>query len=346
VLVLQSDLVQPTGVAFSPDGTALLAATGDHVQVWPRLDAAPRAPANVTGSLERYAFTPNNKKVLLYLSGNSRVRALTVSTGRTAKTEIPEGGPSYFFTEPAGGFVLSSHRRGSFARFELDADAKSGFTRTWLIERTSKTGRSKKAVGVGSHYYFGGVSAVGTFVSLEYRFNGNGEPYEGLVVRAVEDGKLLFKHPLKPGPISEILDRGLKLAIHPSGAYLAIPHRAGVKFWPMTKKVALPAELENVDAPPDAKPKGRAKPPAAECNGLAFHPSGAVLAAACNDGTVKLYDTTTWEVARSFAWDVGPVRAVCFSPDGTRGAAVGTGRAAARGRAKEGAQLVVWDVDL
>ena len=68
---------------------------------------------------------------------------------------------------------------------------------------------------------------------------------------------------------------------------------------------------------------------------VAFHPSGRYLAATSNDATVKLYDTATWAVARTFTWDVGRLRSVAFSPDGAL-AAVGsdTGR------------IVVWDVDL
>ena len=49
-----------------------------------------------------------------------------------------------------------------------------------------------------------------------------------------------------------------------------------------------------------------------------FHPSGRFLAATNNDSTVKLYDTTAWEITRTFTWDIGRMRCVAFSPDGTR----------------------------
>jgi WD40 repeat protein len=68
--------------------------------------------------------------------------------------------------------------------------------------------------------------------------------------------------------------------------------------------------------------------------GLAFHPSGRYLAATSNDATVKLYDTSTWKVARAFNWDIGRLRSVAFSPDGMLAAAGGD-----RGK------VVVWDVD-
>ena len=69
--------------------------------------------------------------------------------------------------------------------------------------------------------------------------------------------------------------------------------------------------------------------------GLAFHPSGRFLAATSNDATVKLYDTSNWSLATAYTWDVGRMRSVAFSPDGTLAAAGSdTGR------------VVVWDVDV
>lgn len=69
--------------------------------------------------------------------------------------------------------------------------------------------------------------------------------------------------------------------------------------------------------------------------GVAFHPSGRYLAATSNDTTVKLYDTESWQVAKTFTWNVGRLRSIAFSPDGTL-AAVGS----------DTGKVVVWDVDL
>ena len=68
---------------------------------------------------------------------------------------------------------------------------------------------------------------------------------------------------------------------------------------------------------------------------VAFHPSGRYLAATSNDATVKLFDTTTWTVAKTYTWDVGRMRSVAFSPDGTLVAA-----------GSDTGKVVVWDVDL
>ncbi len=72
-----------------------------------------------------------------------------------------------------------------------------------------------------------------------------------------------------------------------------------------------------------------------EFTSIAFHSSGRFLAATSNDATVKLYDTTTWEVARTFTWDIGRMRSIAFSPDGTLAAA-----------GSDKGKVVVWDVDL
>ena len=69
--------------------------------------------------------------------------------------------------------------------------------------------------------------------------------------------------------------------------------------------------------------------------GVAFHPSGRYLAAVSADKTVKLYDTSTWEVARTFTWNIGRMRSVAFSPDGTLAAA-----------GSDSGKVVVWDVDV
>jgi WD40 repeat protein len=67
----------------------------------------------------------------------------------------------------------------------------------------------------------------------------------------------------------------------------------------------------------------------------AFHPSGRYLLLANNGPSVVVYDTATWEPVRKWKWDVGTLRAVAVSADGSLAAAAGP-----RGTA------VVWDWDL
>jgi hypothetical protein len=90
-------------------------------------------------------------------------------------------------------------------------------------------------------------------------------------------------------------------------------------------------DLTTPRAGPVAVLKGRR---GAHVHGVAFDPTGRRLAVAGNDRAVTVYDTSTWAIAESFDWGLGPLRGVAFSPDGTQAAAgsvTGT--------------VVVWDVE-
>jgi WD40 repeat protein len=69
--------------------------------------------------------------------------------------------------------------------------------------------------------------------------------------------------------------------------------------------------------------------------GVAYHPSGRYLAVTGNDETVRLHDAATLREVRAYTWDIGRVRSVCFSPDGTLAAA-----------GSDDGKVVVWDVDV
>jgi len=67
---------------------------------------------------------------------------------------------------------------------------------------------------------------------------------------------------------------------------------------------------------------------------IAFHPAGSRLYATSNDAMVHIFDTTTWEQLRRFTWQVGKLKSVAVSPDGTLAAA-----------GSENGEIVIWDVD-
>lgn len=68
---------------------------------------------------------------------------------------------------------------------------------------------------------------------------------------------------------------------------------------------------------------------------VAFTPNGQSLLTVSKEGAVKVYSTASWELERSFDWDLGPLRAVTVAPDGTRAAAAG-----------DAGRVVVWDLEV
>ncbi len=103
------------------------------------------------------------------------------------------------------------------------------------------------------------------------------------------------------------------------GALLAALYRRTVLIWKTTF---------------DHPPRKLTNDSRFDFTGIAFHPSGRFLAATSNDTTVKLYDTSTWTVAKTFTWNIGRLRSVAFSPDGLLAAA-----------GSDTGKVVVWDVD-
>jgi WD40 repeat protein len=358
MLILESGLTRPEGLAFSPDGQALLAHGNNFVQVWPRwLDKPPRKPVAIPRDLERCALTPDAQRVYVYMSGNSRTSMLSVTARKTRATIIPEGGPAWFHFDTGGGFVLSSHGDGQLTRFDYAPEHEEGFVRRWSVERHSAL-QPGRPIYLGSHFRFGTICATaGIFVAQEYRISTN-DSVDGLVVRSIADGSVVYRKTIRRADAESLLEHaGLRLAVHPSGRYFAYPQGADVRLYPLARRVKIPKVLENADLPlptrpisPPKRQKGKGARPAPKiapkpppvCNGVAFHPSGALLATVGNDGTVKLYDTATWQVVRTFAWGIGRLEAVCFTPDGTRAAAIGPGN---KGRAA-GGKVVVWDMDV
>jgi WD40 repeat protein len=68
---------------------------------------------------------------------------------------------------------------------------------------------------------------------------------------------------------------------------------------------------------------------------MAYHPAGRHLYATSNDATVHVFDTSTWERTERFKWQLGNLKAVAVSLDGTLAAAGG-----------DKGDIVIWDVDV
>ena len=69
-------------------------------------------------------------------------------------------------------------------------------------------------------------------------------------------------------------------------------------------------------------------------NAAVFSPDGRRILTGAHDGALRVWDATDGSAVRSFDWQIGPVTAVAFAPDGLTCAAAGLN-----------GNVVVWDVD-
>lgn len=134
-----------------------------------------------------------------------------------------------------------------------------------------------------------------------------------VAVRSVKNGELLRWARLPAATTTA-------LAISPDGGRFVTCQANTLSVWNADDLEVEPRRLKN-----DSRSR---------FTGVAFHPSGKYLAAG-NDATVKLYDTTNWQVAKTYTWAIGKMRSVAFSPDGTLAAA-----------GSDSSKVVVWDVDV
>lgn len=83
------------------------------------------------------------------------------------------------------------------------------------------------------------------------------------------------------------------------------------------------------------KPIRVGNPKRAKIEAWAMHPSGRHLVTVGKDTLARVWDTSNWNEATAYQWDVGPLTGVAFSPDGTLCAVAG-----------KRAKVVIWDWDV
>jgi WD40 repeat protein len=155
--------------------------------------------------------------------------------------------------------------------------------------------------------------ARSSVIALEFSRTATSIHDRALVVRSVTDWTMTRKTSVAAQVVEQ-------LKIAPDGSRLVARNAAALLAWDAHDFACAPQKVRG----------GKL-----HFTGIAFHPSGKYLAATSNDKTVKLYDTTTWQVARTYTWEIGRMRSIAFSPDGTLAAA-----------GSDSGKVVVWDVDL
>jgi WD40 repeat protein len=298
-------------LAFAPDGRAVVATnesvvgtSESNVRLWPEVRDGARAEV-VSGPRlpHRAVFTDGGRALFIC---NFRLWRVDLTT-RTTVPLTAEANNRFprFYPSPDGRFILvAEDLRGSstnvlalYPANDLAAGAK-------LWER----------VLTGEYCSMPHFVANGTrVVRREGEWNG-GRGDQRIITYDAATGETVARSGV-------IRDLALQTVAAPNGHWVVGLRDTWLCYWPVSAESGTAGFIKN-----DSKKHFTA---------AAFHPSSKYLAVTSNDATVKVYETATWAVARTFTWDIGKVRSVAFSPDGTLAAA-----------GSDTGKVVVWDVDL
>ncbi|MCE9567205.1 MAG: hypothetical protein K8U57_34820 [Planctomycetes bacterium] len=304
MIVLEGRVGRDQGdrVWFSPDGRGLVVATQNGLRIW-RDFAASDEPTTLYDLIYVWnvQFTPDGKRLF---AANNEIHLVDLKSMSTTVVPLWNGSGAFFGLSSSGEQLIV------------------GQTVHGPRNKDTPTMAARKVKGKGAFLW---TRDVGTWFTPPLFLPGDKE-FVRLELPLKSTGWRIVTHSTKTG--EEVRSSGTLIAypgesvLSADGSLLAGFDGLWVRVYPVTQPSEKPiASIKN-----DNKKR---------FTGIAFHPSGKYLATASNDATVKFYDTTSWQVAKAFTWDIGKMRSVAFSPDGTLAAAgSGTGK------------VVVWDVDL
>lgn len=301
-------------LAFSPSGDTLLAAgNGSWLDVWRMGEHEP---------ISRHFETANSLAWIVeaqFIGGGSAVIATCGVDGLRTDRVTPDSAlraATYRYRGSLRGLAVSPDEERVIAStgciFYPPPPGEKGLV-SWVVGRGN---RFRRDWFIPFQNNPGGPVFLpdgNRFVLHEYLEDSDTTECS-LVVRSADTGKRLESYAC---PYAS----GATPVLSPAGNWLVVLSSKGMAIWSREDLSRIPIKVSN----------GNRR----HFTGVAFHPSGQYLAATSNDTTVKLYDTATWQVAKTFTWNVGRLRSVAFSPDGML-AAVGS----------DTGKIVVWDVDL
>jgi WD40 repeat protein len=299
-------------LAFSPDGSALAAAVAyQGVYLW-NLGSA--------GKPVRLDDEPIDRNPNLFFSPDGRVvnwlgkrdwKAYDRDSREVSVQQLDFPGYLVWLTPTPRG-VLARHHFPAIALIEWRSDPDDGWVRTWNTQFTALLTNTQGQALCPSGDRFAIVGRVDEGRSGGPAWKPN--PFH-IKLHSVRTGASEGS-----GSFPLTGSDPLRLAFSPDGRQLVAAQKMTLLVW------AVPGLGE---------PRLVRNTTRQHFTSIAFHPGGAYLLAASNDGTVHAFDTTTWSRSARFHWRLGRLRSVAVSPDGQLAAAGGD-----RG------EVLVWDVDL
>jgi WD40 repeat protein len=316
MLVLAGEPGNVTHLAFSPDAR-LLAASSDKLglEMW-NVPARRKWGRYTHFSFSNAPATFHPTEPLCFAHSGSSLVVIDTNV-ETAQLLQPAPVGEWFeqvAVAPADMLCVAHVRvypTSEMRAYRLRRDAKKPLERVWKAPLERLTSRSPHPLNTGAICVAPDGKTFATLCGERNRYTWTVKPVR-VSLRSVTDGKVLRSAKLPAGTVNNI-------AFAPDSATFVTFRTHIMSVW--QTDLASAREVRS-----DTRQ---------HFTGVAFHPSGRYLAATSNDTTVKLFDTTTWKVARSFTWDIGRLRSVCFSPDGALAAA-----------GSDTGKVIVWDVDV
>lgn len=289
-------------VWISPDASAILVPDGNGIHIWRNWTQAGRPALLCNLAHARHIqFSADGKTIF---ATNDSFHAVDVATGSVREISLWGGYGASFGLSSRGDYLIvgqsmsGTPRRGGPMMGVLRGDGTGSF----LWSRPVAYWWSEPVFLPGDE----------SFVRVERALE---SPELRIVCNSTATGEEIRRS-------EPLIGDARSWAVSPDGLLAACRLTVAIHVYPIREPFTKPlVSLRN---------NGRM-----EFTAIAFHPSGRYLAATSNDATVKLYDTTSWEVARTFTWDIGRMRSIAFSPDGTLAVA-----------GSDKGQVVIWDVDL
>jgi WD40 repeat protein len=289
-------------LAFAPSGRALVATSESDVRFWRAISDGARAElVNSPRLPHRAVFVEGDKALLIFNFGLRRVDLATSAIVPLAADDLDRY--PRFHLSPDGRFIL-------VVAYVDIADVFTLYPANDLTAGAQLWQRVMRGKNYSSPHFLADGSRI---VRREGNWNG-GYTDQHIVTYDAATGEPIARSPI-------IRDLAIRTEAAPDGRWVVGLCDTWLYYWPVTAESGTAGSIKN-----DTKK---------HFTDAAFHPSGKYLAVTSNDTTVKLYDTTNWEVTRTLTWAVGQMRSVCFSPDGTLAAA-----------GSDQGKVVVWDVDL
>lgn len=321
MLVFEGTNRRHDAVAFSPDGRGLAAAgaaaavvtaglvsrpedTG--VEVWD-LSAGPGVPRRLFADqrVTRFRYDPGGRWVFADLSWSSEWSWSVGAADPTAPGPAGRAGDGLLGDVGPGRLLVRGDGATRVGGVDwlacLSVTGVPPFPVAWRVDCAPQ-----------NSVWFAALLPDGRAVTVDRRVYPRKADDYTVTVRAADTGRIVASAPLPnrtPGP----------LTVSPDGSAVVMNAGGSLYVWRST----------DITAPARKVVFGKK-----HCTGLAFHPSGAYVLAAGNDGTVRRLDATTWKQTASYAWRAGKARSVAVSPDGLL-AAAGTDKG----------RIVVWDLD-